>query len=277
MEDGGTTITASLPEGVAPADLTPEQVEQLVRAKATGPDVLGVDPATAKPVLMLQGRFGPYVQLGEAEEGSSEKPRRASLPRGMEPSQLTLELALRLLSLPRNLGNHPESGKEITAGVGRFGPFVVHDGDFRSLQPTDDVYSVDLARAVELLSAPKAGRTRTTVEPIRTLGPHPRDGEPVQVFAGRYGPYVKHGGTNASLPNGVEAEAVTMDQAVTLLAEREAASPAKKGARGKKSAPAKKAPPKKAASKTASAVKKSAAKKTTAKKTATRPAAKRRP
>jgi DNA topoisomerase-1 len=273
MEEDGATVTASLPEGVAPADLTPEQVEQLVRAKSSGPDVLGNDPVTSKPVLMLQGRFGPYVQLGEAEEGSTEKPRRASLPKGLNPSQLTLDFALKLLSLPRNLGNHPESGKEVTAGVGRFGPFVVHDGDFRSLQPTDDVYTVDLQRAVELLSAPKAGRTRTTVEPIRTLGPHPADGEPVQLFAGRYGPYVKHGGINASLPKDVEAEAVTIDQAVALLAERAAAAPAKKVARGRKSAaPAKKAPAKKAASKTAAAVKKTAAKKTTAKK-----AVKRRP
>jgi DNA topoisomerase-1 len=247
MEDGGgATVTASLPEGVAPADLTPEQVDELVRAKATGPDVLGTDPATGKPVLMLQGRFGPYVQLGEAEEDSKEKPRRASLPKGTAPAQMTLEQALKLLSLPRNLGNHPESGKEITAGVGRFGPFVVHDGDFRSLQPTDDVYTVDLPRAVELLSAPKAGRTRTVVEPLRTVGPHPSDGEPVQLFAGRYGPYVKHGGTNASLPKGMEAEAVTIDQAVALLAERAAAAPAKKkSTRGRKAAPAKKAAAKK--------------------------------
>jgi DNA topoisomerase-1 len=186
------------------------------------------------------------VQLGEAEEDSKEKPRRASLPKGTAPAQMTLEQALKLLSLPRNLGNHPESGKEITAGVGRFGPFVVHDGDFRSLQPTDDVYTVDLPRAVELLSAPKAGRTRTVVEPLRTVGPHPSDGEPVQLFAGRYGPYVKHGGTNASLPKGVEADTVTIDQAVALLAERAAAAPAKKkSTRGRKAAPAKKAAAKK--------------------------------
>jgi DNA topoisomerase-1 len=283
MEEDGATVTASLPEGLAPADLTPEQVTELVRAKSSGPDVLGTDPRTGKPVLMLQGRFGPYVQLGEAEEGSSEKPRRASLPKGMTPSQVTLAAALKLLSLPRNLGNHPESGKEITAGIGRFGPFVVCDGDFRSLLPTDDVYSVDLPRAMELLSAPKGGRTRTTVEPIRTLGPHPADGEPVQLFAGRYGPYVKHGAINASLPKGVEAEAVTIDQAIALLAERAASAPAKKGARGRagtrKSAPAKKSPTKKAASKTAAAVKKTVAKKTTAKKTtkaATKSAARKR-
>jgi DNA topoisomerase-1 len=150
---------------------------------------------------------------------------------------------------------------------------VVCDGDFRSLLPTDDVYTVDLQRAMELLSAPKGGRTRTAVEPIRTLGPHPADGEPVQLFAGRYGPYVKHGAINASLPKGVEAEAVTIDQAVALLAERAASAPAKKGARGRKSA----APAKKAASKTAAAVKKTAAKKTTAKKAAPKKAVKRRP
>jgi DNA topoisomerase-1 len=270
MEEDGATVTASLPEGVAPADLTPEQVQRLVRAKAEGPEVLGTDPGTGKPVLVMEGRFGPYVQLGTAEEGSTEKPRRASLPRGMNPAQATLEFALKLLSLPRNLGNHPETGKEITAGVGRFGPFVVHDGDFRSLQPVDDVYTVGLPRALELLAAPKAGRTRTTVEPLRTLGPHPADGEPVQLFAGRYGPYVKHGGTNASLPKGVEAEAVTIDQAVALLAERAASAPPKKGARGRTSAPAKKAPAKKAASKTAAAVKKTAAKKAPAKKSAPR-------
>ncbi|HEX8674465.1 MAG TPA: topoisomerase C-terminal repeat-containing protein, partial [Longimicrobium sp.] len=273
MEEDGATVTASLPEGVAPADLTPEQVTELVRAKSSGPDVLGNDPRTGKPVLMLQGRFGPYVQLGEAEEGSSEKPRRASLPKGLAPSQMTLEAALKLLSLPRNLGNHPEKGKEITAGIGRFGPFVVCDGDFRSLLPTDDVYTVDLPRAMELLSAPKGGRTRTAIEPIRTVGAHPADGEPVQLFAGRYGPYVKHGAINASLPKGVEAEAVTIDQAVALLAERALSAPAKKGARGRKSAaPAKKALAKKAASKTAAAVKKTTAKKATPKK-----AVKRRP
>jgi DNA topoisomerase-1 len=267
-EEGGATVTASLPEGVAPADLSAEQVAELVRAKSIGPDVLGADPATGKPVLMLQGRFGPYVQLGEAEEGSKEKPRRASLPKGMNPAEMKLDFALKLLSLPRTLGAHPESGKEIQAGVGRFGPFVVCDGDFRSLQPTDDVYTVDLDRGLALLAAPKGGRARTTVEPLRTLGPHPADGEPVQLFAGRYGPYVKHGAINASIPKDTEAEAVTIEQAVALLAERAASAPAKKGARGrpgarKTAAPARKAPAKKAASKTATAAKKTIAKKVT--------------
>ena len=243
MEADGETFTASLPEGIAPADLTAEQVSQLVRAKAEGPDVLGNDPVTGKPILMLQGRFGPYVQLGEAEEGSKAKPKRASLPKGMNPADLTLEVALQLLSLPRTLGTHPETGKEIQANAGRFGPYVVHDGDFRSLAKSDDVYTVDLARAMELISQPKGGRgQRAAIEPIRSLGAHPRDGEPVNLFEGRYGPYVKHGAVNASIPKGTGPDEVTLEQAVTLLAEREAAAPTKKGARGRGGRAAGKAP-----------------------------------
>lgn len=264
----GEMLTASLPEGIAPADLTAEQVEKLVRAKAEGPDKLGIDPETQKPVLMLQGRFGPYVQLGEAEEGSKAKPKRASLPKGMNPADLTLETALQLLSLPRTLGNHPETGKEIVANAGRFGPYVVHEGDFRSLAKEDDVYTVSLARAVELLSQPKAGRgQRAAIEPLRTLGAHPRDGEPVNLFAGRYGPYVKHGSVNASLPKGVEPESFTLEQAIPLLAEREAAGPpAKKpGARGRGAKTASKRPAAKAPAKSASKSADTAAKRPAAK------------
>ena len=266
----GDLVTASLPEGIAPADLTAEQVAQLVRAKTEGPDVLGTDPESKKPVLLLQGRFGPYVQLGAAEEGSKQKPKRASLPKGMDPADASLEFALRLLSLPRTLGRHPETGKEIQANVGRFGPFVVHEGDFRSLAKEDDVHTVGLARALELLAQPKGGRgQRASVEPIRTLGAHPRDGAPVNLFAGRYGPYVKHGDVNASLPKGVEPEAFTLEQAVPLLAEREAAGPsAKKGRRGGRAAKttrAAKTPAKTARKAADTAAKKPAAKSKTAK------------
>ncbi|HEU0014416.1 MAG TPA: type I DNA topoisomerase [Longimicrobium sp.] len=232
VEADGQTVTASLPEGIAPADLSGETVDTLVRAKTEGPDKVGADPATGKPILLLQGRFGPYVQLGEAEEGSKAKPKRASLPKGMSPADVTLEVALRLLALPRTLGTHPETGEEVVANVGRFGPYVVHQGDFRSLSKTDDVYTVGLPRALELLAEPKAGRQRKSIEPLRTLGNHPRDNQPVTLFEGRYGPYVKHGDTNASLPKGVGPDEVTLYQAVTLLAEREASAPAKKKGRG---------------------------------------------
>jgi DNA topoisomerase I len=228
--DGDGTVTASLPEGVAPADLSPEEVERLVRAKTEGPDVLGVDPETRRPVLLLQGRFGPYVQLGEATE-AEPKPKRASLPKGMNPADVTLELALRWLSLPRTLGRHPETGEEVKAGIGRFGPFVVAGNDFRSLQKGDDVYTVGLGRALELLAQPKGGRgTRKSPEPIRTLGAHPADGEPVTLWEGRYGPYVKHGEVNASLPKGASPDGFTLEQAVPLLAERAASG---KPARGR--------------------------------------------
>ncbi|WP_420126931.1 type I DNA topoisomerase [Longimicrobium sp.] len=271
-EADGETFTASLPEGIAPADLTAEQVSELVRAKAEGPDVLGNDPVTGKPILMLQGRFGPYVQLGEAEEGSKSKPKRASLPKGMNPADLKLDFALKLLSLPRTLGTHPETGKEIQANAGRFGPYVVHDGDFRSLAKTDDVYTVDLARALELISQPKGGRgQRAAIEPLRTIGAHPKDGEPVNLFEGRYGPYVKHGAVNASIPKGTGPDEVTLEQAVTLLAEREAAGPpAKKGARGGRAGGARTARP---ASKSGSKSKADTAAKTPARAAKSRTAA----
>lgn len=279
MGTDGETVTASLPEGIAPADLSAEQVEQLVRQKTEGPDVLGTDPETGKPVLLLSGRFGPYVQLGEAEEGAKEKPKRASLPKGTGPGDATLELALRLLSLPRTLGTHPETGKPVQANVGRFGPFVVHEGEFRSLGKEDDVYSVGLPRALELLAQPKAGRgKRAGVEPLRTIGAHPKDGEPVLLFEGRYGPYVKHGAVNASLPKGASPDDLTLVQAVALIAERAASAPAKRGGRrgagpAKKSAPAKKA----ATARKATAAKKPAAKRPAAKKPAAKkPAAKKK-
>jgi DNA topoisomerase I len=232
MESDGATVTASLPEGIPPADLSAEQVRELVRRKAEGPAVLGHDPGSGKPVLLLEGRFGPYVQLGDAAEGSKEKPRRASLPPGSPPGEVSLEQALRLLSLPRTLGRHPGTGSEIQAGIGRFGPFVVHEGDFRSLTAADDVHTVGLERALELLAQPKAGRARRgAAEPLRTVGNHPADGAPILLFQGRYGPYVKHADVNASLPRDADPESLTVDAAVALLAERAAKAPPAKGRR----------------------------------------------
>jgi len=256
--DGDKPVTASLPEGVAPADLSEREVESLVRAKTEGPDVLGHHPETGEPVLVLNGRFGPYVQLGEATE-ENKKPKRASLPKGMAPQAVTLETAVRLLSLPRTLGTHPETGKEVQANVGRFGPFVVHEGDFRSIPRGEDVYTITRARALEILAEPKGGK-RASAQTLREMGAHPADGEPVVILEGRYGPYVKHGKTNASLPKGVEVDEVNLEQAVELLRERAAtAKPAaKRGGR---------APAKKAATKTAA--KKAPAKKTARKSTRT--------
>jgi DNA topoisomerase I len=250
--DGEKPVTATIPEGIAPADLTAAQVERLIRAKSEGPDSLGADPATGEPIYVLQGRFGPYVQRGQATD-ENPKPRRASLPKGMDPAQVTVEMASRWLSLPRSLGTHPETGADVQAGIGRFGPFVVHEGEFRSLGKDDDVYEVGLERALEILAQPKGGRRSGGVEPMRDLGKHPADGEPVLMFEGRYGPYVKHGGINASLPKGAAPEKLSLEEAIGLIQTRaaEGGGKAKGGARkgaARKSA-AKKAPARKSPAK----------------------------
>ncbi|HEX2092156.1 MAG TPA: type I DNA topoisomerase [Longimicrobiaceae bacterium] len=266
--DGDKPVTATLPEGVAPADLSVEQIDNLVRAKTEGPEMLGRHPQTGDPVFLLNGRFGPYVQLGEATE-ENRKPKRASLPKGVKPEQVTLDTAVRLLSLPRTLGTHPETGKEVQANVGRFGPYVVHEGEFRSIPRGEDVYTIGLSRALEILAEPKGGK-RSARQALRELGPHPEDGEPVTILEGRYGPYVKHGSTNASLPKGVEVDEVLMEQAVELLRERAAAGkkPGRGAGRGsaRKIASAAKKPTGTAAKKPASTAKKATAKKSPAKK-----------
>jgi DNA topoisomerase I len=267
MQENGETVTASLPESIPPADLSTEDVTQLVRSKKEGPSSLGEHPENGQPIYLLIGPYGPYVQLGESGD---DRPKRVSLPKGMDAERVDVAMAVELLSLPRTLGAHPDTGKAVKAGIGRFGPYVVHESDFRSLKAEDDVLTIGFERALELLSQPKGGGRTATA--LRDLGAHPADGQPVAVFQGRYGPYVKHGDVNATLPNEVSPEAVTMEQAVALLAERAArpASPKKGGRRG--SAPratksAAKKTTKTAAKKTASA-KKSAAKKTATKKTA---------
>ncbi len=210
-------IRVSLPDDLAPADLTAEVASQLIEQKKATNEEIGVDPATGKPVFRLVGRFGPFVQLGEQEE-DGPKPKRASLPKGMTIEDVDLAAALSLLELPRDLGAHPDTGKPVRAGIGRYGPYVVHEKDFRSLQAGDDVLTVEFDRAMELLREPKRGRKAQVA--LRDLGPHPADGEVIKLFDGRYGPYVKHGKINASLPKGVEPDAVTVEQAIELLAER---------------------------------------------------------
>ena len=207
-----------LPEDLAPADLTCEKALGLLKAKAQGPRSLGEDPDTGLPVYVMSGRFGPYVQLGETPtEKDAEKPRRASLGRDVSEETLTLTEALRLLSLPRELGI-ADDGESIVANIGRFGPYVKQGSEFRSLTPEDDVYTVTLERAKELLAQEKKSvrRQRTPAKELRALGAHPESGEALRVLDGRYGPYVTDGMTNASLPKGRTAEALTIQEAVGL-------------------------------------------------------------
>lgn len=226
----------------------------------SGDRELGVDPATGQPVHLKIGRFGPYV---ETTPPDAEKPKRSSLPKGWTPASMDLERALRLLSLPRDVGPHPEDGKMITASLGRYGPFVAHAGTYANVADIEEVFDVGLNRAVALLAEKRAGRAgrASAAAPLKELGAHPETGEAVQVMAGRYGPYVKSGKINATLPKGTAPEDMTLEAALPLLA-------AKAGAAPKKKAPAKKAAAKKPAAKKEPAAKKPAAKKAPSKKAA---------
>lgn len=208
---------ASIPDAQAPSEITADVVNKLIDQKLNGSDALGKDPKTGLPIYVLTGRYGPYVQLGEADSEEA-KPKRVSLPAGMEVEKVDLPKALQLLELPKTLGSHPGTGKEIKAGLGRFGPYVVHDGDFRSIPKGESLFEVTLARALELFDKPKQGRGRAAA--LREIGPVPGMEEKVQVFAGRYGPYVKLGKVNASLPEGMKPEDVTLDQALDLIKAR---------------------------------------------------------
>ena len=195
--------------------------------------MLGHDPETGLPVTRHDGRFGPYVQLGKAEDG--EKPPRSSIPKSVKPDEIDLAFALRLLSLPREVGFHPESGKPITAGLGRYGPFVLHEGVYANLSDFEEIFNVGLNRAVDLIAEKVASRgKRGQQSALKDLGAHPDGGGNVLVMDGRYGPYVKFGKINATLPKDVSPEQVSMEQAVELIA-------AKGGVKGKKKAAKKKA------------------------------------
>jgi DNA topoisomerase-1 len=217
----------------------PLGMESGENALANEPRSLGLDPVSGLEVTVKKGPYGPYVQLGETppkpekrKKGEKRakgekiekvepppKPKRASLPKGMSPAEMTLELALKLLSLPRDVGPHPEDGEIIIANNGRFGPYIKHGKIFKSLSPDDDVLTIGLNRAVVLLAEPRKFR-RGAPEPIKVLGDHPTEGGPVKIFNGKYGLYVSHDGINATLPSDVGPEELTMDQAVQLLAER---------------------------------------------------------
>ena len=188
--------------------------------------VLGADPETGLEITLRIGRFGPYVQLGESDGG--EKPKRASIPKGTDPEHIDLERALALLALPREVGLHPETGKPIVAGFGRYGPYVHHDGKYASLSAPEEVFEIGINRAVSLLAEKAASRRPRASSVIKELGDHPELGGKVQVLSGRYGPYVKHGKVNATLPKDRDPEQVTLQEAVELIAAKSAKGPTKK-------------------------------------------------
>lgn len=225
--NGEGVITASIPKDLTPADLDPKQVEVLLRQKITGPDQVGRHPETGEPIYVKIGAYGPYVQLGDKTD-ENPKPKQASLLKGVTPETVTLEMAVGLLALPRTLGVHPVTGGKIQASLGRFGPYVVHDQgkegkDYRSLKAADNVLAISLERALELLSEPKKGRSSTNSKSkaaLRELGTHPEDGETINIYDGPYGPYIKHGKTNVSIPEGQTVEDITLAEALNLLSAK---------------------------------------------------------
>jgi DNA topoisomerase-1 len=200
--------------------------------------VLGTDPETNQPVAVKKGPYGHYLQLGEAGEGA--KPKRVALPRGMKPADVDLDTALRLLALPREIGRHPDSGETITAGIGRFGPYLKHGSAYTSIGADDDVLTIGLNRAVTVLAESKTGQRRGP-QMLREVGPHPEGGV-IGLYRGRYGPYVSHDGVIASLPKGADPETFAVEAAVELLATQRA-----KGKGGKARRPAARKPAPRAA------------------------------
>jgi len=246
----------------------------------SGTKLLGKDPVTGEDVTLRGGRFGPYVQLGEGNKETKEKPKRSGLPKGMAPDDVDLKTALGLLSLPRDVGKDPESGEMIIAGIGRFGSYVKLGKTYANLEPGDDVLNIGLNRAVTLIAEKKAnpgkGR-RFGADPGRSLGEHPDKGGPIIVKNGRYGAYVSHDGVNATLPADKTPETVTLEEAVSLIDARIAAGAGKKkGApkAAKTAATGKPRSTKKAKAETESgARKKPATKKATARKAASKSSA----
>jgi DNA topoisomerase I len=229
----GELVKANIPFDLTPADLDLAQVEILLRQKTEGPDKLGFHPETGEPIYIIIGPKGPYVQLGDVTD-DHPKPKRSSLPRGVAAKDVTLEMGLSLLSLPRFLGEHPETKGKVQVGLGPFGPYVLHDQgklgkEYRSLKKDDNLFTIDFERAIALLAEPKGGRRAAggSKQALRELGKHPNDDEPVNIYNGPYGPYIKHGKVNASLPEGATVESITLEIAMPLLAAKAATSKTK--------------------------------------------------
>jgi DNA topoisomerase-1 len=261
LDANGDPKRASVPDDLAPDELTVDKARELLETQAEGDRVLGVDPAVGTTIVAKSGRYGPYVTevLPEPELdpglsaaakkkalAAAPKPRTASLLKTMQVETVTLDDALRLLSLPRVVGVDPESGVEITAQNGRYGPYLKRGTDSRTLPTEEAMFDITLEEALAIYAQPKRGRGATAAAPLRELGEDPVSKKPVVVKEGRFGPYVTDGETNATLRKEDAVESVTLDRAAELLAEKRARGPVKRKAPARK-APAKKAPAKKAA------------------------------
>jgi len=233
LPNTGAAIKASLPQNMYPGEATKESIDAVLKDSQKGPTSLGEDPETGLPIFLRTGSYGPYLQLGEEDENAKKKPKRVSIPKTIPLETLDFQKAVAIMSLPRLLGQHPDTGKDIRAGLGRFGPYVVHDNDFRSLKGEDDVLTVNLARALELLSMSKGTRGGGAGKEI---GKHPADQSPITLHQGKYGAYVKHGKVNATIPKELKPEEMTLEKAIEILEARSQKSiPKRRTTRKKKS------------------------------------------
>jgi DNA topoisomerase-1 len=223
---GAEEIHATIPDDIAPGDLTVTQVEDLLIASEKGPQSLGKDPKSGLDVYCLSGRYGPYVQLGQVTD-DQPKPRRASLLKGMDPKTITLAQSLELLSLPRELGLHPEKQKPVITNMGRFGPYVMCDGEFRSLKKDDNAFTITFERALELLREEK--KHRRGAQALKSVGKF--EEQEIELFDGKYGMYLKWGKVNATVPKDLDADQLTLEQAIEIVKARAGAEPKAKPAK----------------------------------------------
>jgi len=221
VQIGDSELRASVPDDLPPDELTFDRALEMIDKAAEGDRAIGNDPETGKPIYVKEGRFGPYVQLGDREDGG-DKPKMASLWKSMSPDAVTLEQAIMLLSFPREIGKHPETGDAITAQDGRYGPYLKAGSETRSLDNQEQLATITLDEAVAKLKEPKKGRGRGAAAVIADLGAHPESGDAIQVKTGRFGPYVTDGTVNATVPKGTDPEKVDLEQGLELLAKREA-------------------------------------------------------
>lgn len=240
-DENGERLRTGIRIEIPPADLSPEMIKQLMKQKSEGPQKLGVDPETGLPIYIKLGPFGPYVQRGE-NDNDGKKPKRIKLLKETPMEAITLEQALKLLQLPRELGNHPETDKVVKAGLGRFGPYIVHDGKFASLKDPHNVLDVTLETAIMVLAAAPERKGGAAKKSLRDLGEDPEDGNPIRIMTGRYGPYINHNRLNASIPNRFDPRTITLEEALELLEKKAQKKKVKKKVKKKK---AKSAPKKK--------------------------------
>lgn len=254
---GEEKLTASIPDSIAPGEITNAVADRLIEEKKRGPQALGIHPEEGLPIYQMRGPFGPYLQLGEVTD-ETPKPKRCSIPNCFDPLSLDLETAVQLMALPRRIGKHPLTDKVVNAGIGRFGPYVTHDKVFGSFDrkthtydfdgETYNVLNIPMEAAVELLRNTKK---RAAPTPLKELGNHPEDGNPVQIFEGKFGPYVKHASANATIPKDTDLTTVTLEQAVQWLADKASKGGGKRTLKKKAPKPAAKAPARRKAGKKA--------------------------